>query len=203
MSRMFAFMSAVVTVQGSVGMFVVYRELLKVVGFLSRCEVICVVYLYSGCDGYCAFCLTCDACNCKCFCMGRMLVYHPPPFPYYLSPLPARIPSSLIFLTTPPFLPKHSSLPPCLSFLSLLPGQTFICSYSYPFLFSNPPLIPTPLFLPIPLSPLFSSISLLSIILIYSLLSIFFFHPFFPCSPPSLPLPLSFIPLLPLFSLSY
>ena len=28
----------------------------------------------SGCDGYCAFCLTCDACNCKCFCMGRMLV---------------------------------------------------------------------------------------------------------------------------------
>ena len=30
MSRMFAFMSAVVTVQGSVGMFVVYRELLKV-----------------------------------------------------------------------------------------------------------------------------------------------------------------------------
>ena len=74
MSRMFAFMSAVVTVQGSVGMFVVYRELLKVVGFISRCEVLCVVYLYSGCDGYCAFCLTCDACNCICFCMGRMLV---------------------------------------------------------------------------------------------------------------------------------
>ena len=21
---------------------------------------------YSGCDGYCAFCLTCDACHCKC-----------------------------------------------------------------------------------------------------------------------------------------
>ena len=74
MSRMFAFMSAVVTVQGSVGMFMVYRELLKVVGFISRCEVLCVVYLYSGCDGYCAFCLTCDACNCKCLCMGRMLV---------------------------------------------------------------------------------------------------------------------------------
>ena len=49
MSRMFAFMRAVVTVQGSVGMFVVYRELLKVVGFISRCEVLCVVYLYSGC----------------------------------------------------------------------------------------------------------------------------------------------------------
>ena len=63
MSRMFAFMSAVVTVQGSVGMFVVYRELLKVVGFLSRCELLCVVYLYSGCDGYCAFCLICDACR--------------------------------------------------------------------------------------------------------------------------------------------
>ena len=45
---MFAFMSAVVTVQGSVGMFV---------GFISRCEVLCVVYLCSGCDGYCAFCL--------------------------------------------------------------------------------------------------------------------------------------------------
>ena len=74
MSRMFAFMSDLVNVQGSVGMFVVYRELLKVVGFISRCEVLCVVYLYSGCDGYCAFCLTCDACNCKCFCMGRMLV---------------------------------------------------------------------------------------------------------------------------------
>ena len=44
MSRMFAFMSAVVTVQGSVGMFVVYRELLKVVGFISCCEVLCVVW---------------------------------------------------------------------------------------------------------------------------------------------------------------
>ena len=39
MSRMFAFMSAVMTVQG----FVVYRELLKVVGFISHCEVLCVV----------------------------------------------------------------------------------------------------------------------------------------------------------------
>ena len=51
----FAFMSAVVTVQGSVGMFVVYRELLKVVGFISRCEVLCVVYLYSGCEGIVLF----------------------------------------------------------------------------------------------------------------------------------------------------
>ena len=74
MSRIFDFMSAVVTVQGSVGMFVVYRELLKVAGFISRCEVLCVVYMYSGCGRYYAFCLTCDACNCKCFCMGRMLV---------------------------------------------------------------------------------------------------------------------------------
>ena len=74
MSHMFAFMSAVVPVQGYVGMFVVYRELLKVVGFISRCEVLCVMYLCCGCNGYCAFCLTCDACNCKCFCMGRMLV---------------------------------------------------------------------------------------------------------------------------------
>ena len=53
-------MSAVVTVQGSVGMAVVYRGLLKVVGFISHCEVLHVVYLCSGCDGYCAlsFCLT-------------------------------------------------------------------------------------------------------------------------------------------------
>ena len=55
MSSMFAFMSAVVTVQGSEGMFVVYRELLNVVGLFSRCEVLCVVYLCSGCEGYCAF----------------------------------------------------------------------------------------------------------------------------------------------------
>ena len=74
MSRMFAFMSVVVTVQGSVGMFLVYRELLKVVGFFSRFEVSCAMYLCSVCNGYCAFCLTCDACNCKCLCMGRMLV---------------------------------------------------------------------------------------------------------------------------------
>ena len=63
MSRMFAFMSAVVTVQGSVEIFVVYRGLLKVVGFISRYKVLCVVYLYNGCDGYCTFCLTCNACN--------------------------------------------------------------------------------------------------------------------------------------------
>ena len=64
MSCIFAFMSAVVTMQGSVGMFVVYRELLKVVGSISCREVLYVVYLSSGCDGYYAFCLTCDACNC-------------------------------------------------------------------------------------------------------------------------------------------
>ena len=74
MSCMFAFMSAVMTVQGTVGIFVVYQELLKVVGFFSRCEVLCIVYLCSGCDGYCAVCLTCDACNCNWFCMRRMLV---------------------------------------------------------------------------------------------------------------------------------
>ena len=135
MSRMFAFMSAVVTVQGSVGMFVVYGELLKVVGFLSRCEVLCVVYLYSGCDGYCAFCLTCDACNCKCFCMGRMLVYHPPPFPYYLSPL-------LPFL--PAFLPPLFSLLPLHFFLNILLFLPVIPFYpSFP---AKPSffLIPTP-----------------------------------------------------------
>ena len=74
MSRMFAFVSTVVTVQGYVGMFVVYRGLLKVVGCISHCEVLCVVFLYSGCDVYCAFCPTCDACNCKYFSMAKMLV---------------------------------------------------------------------------------------------------------------------------------
>ena len=33
---------------GSVWMFVVYRELLKVVGFISHCEVLCVVCLCSA-----------------------------------------------------------------------------------------------------------------------------------------------------------
>ena len=69
--------------QGSVGMFVVYRELLKVVDFISRCEVLCVMYLYSGCDGYCVFCLTCDACNYKCICMGRCI------FVSYVHPVQA------------------------------------------------------------------------------------------------------------------
>ena len=42
--RMFVFMSVVVTVWGSVGMFVVYRPLLKIVGFwsLGSVEVCCV-----------------------------------------------------------------------------------------------------------------------------------------------------------------
>ena len=70
---MFAFMSAVVTVRGCVDVYSI-SGVVKVVGFISHCEVLCIVYLCSGCDGYCAFCLICDACNCRCFCMGRMLV---------------------------------------------------------------------------------------------------------------------------------
>ena len=48
--------------------------MLSAAGFISHCEVLCVVYLCSGCDGYCAFYLICDACNCKSFSMGRMLI---------------------------------------------------------------------------------------------------------------------------------
>ena len=74
LSCIFAFMSAVVSSLGSVGMCVEYRGLLKVVGFISRCEVLCVVFCVVGVMGIVLFCLTCDACNCKCFCMERMLI---------------------------------------------------------------------------------------------------------------------------------
>ena len=48
--------------------------LLKVVGCISRCELLYVVYLYSGCGGYCALCLTWNAWNCKCFCIGDIVI---------------------------------------------------------------------------------------------------------------------------------
>ena len=66
--------SDIAGMQGSMEMFVVYGRLLKLVCFISRCEVLYVVYLYSRCDGYGAFCLTCDACSFKCWCMRMMLV---------------------------------------------------------------------------------------------------------------------------------
>ena len=60
-------MSVMVIVWGSVGMLVVYRGLLKIVGFISRDVVKCKVCLCSGCDGCCDFCFSCDACSCKCW----------------------------------------------------------------------------------------------------------------------------------------
>ena len=52
--RMFVFMSVVVIVWGSVGMFVVYRPLLKIVVF--RLGVLkYIVCLCKGCDGCCVF----------------------------------------------------------------------------------------------------------------------------------------------------
>ena len=54
------FMSVVVTVWGSVGMFVEYRPLLKIV-FLSLGVLKYVLCLCCKvCDGYCVFCLYCD-----------------------------------------------------------------------------------------------------------------------------------------------
>lgn len=74
MWRMLDAISVSVMVWGSVGMLVVYRGLLKMVGFISRDEVKYNVCLCSGCDGCCVFCLSCDACSCKCSCVGRMFV---------------------------------------------------------------------------------------------------------------------------------
>ena len=72
--RMFVFMSVVVTVWGSVGMFVVSRPLLKIVGFLSLGVLKYVVCLCRGCDGCCVFCLYCEAWSCRCSCMGSVSV---------------------------------------------------------------------------------------------------------------------------------
>ena len=70
---MFVFMSVVVTVCGSVGMFVVYRPLLKIV-FFSLGVLKYVVCLCRGCDGCCVFCLYCETWSCRCSCMGSMSV---------------------------------------------------------------------------------------------------------------------------------
>ena len=65
------FMSVVVTVWGSVGMFVV--ELLKVV-FFSLGVLKYVVCLCKECDGCCVFCLYCEACSCRWSRMGSVIV---------------------------------------------------------------------------------------------------------------------------------
>ena len=55
--RMFVFMSVVVTVWGSVGMFVVKRPLLKNSVFFSLGVLKYVVCLYRGCDVCCSDCV--------------------------------------------------------------------------------------------------------------------------------------------------
>ena len=67
------FMSVVVTVWGSVGMFVVYRPLLKIL-FFSLGVMKYVVCLCRGCDGCCVFCLYCEAWSYRCMCMGSVSV---------------------------------------------------------------------------------------------------------------------------------
>ena len=66
---MFVFMSVVVTVWGSVVMFVVLRQLLKIV-FFSLGMLKYVVCLCREADGCCVFCLYCEAWSCRCSCMG-------------------------------------------------------------------------------------------------------------------------------------
>ena len=71
--RMFVCMSVVMTVWGSVGMFVVWQPLLKIV-FFSLGVLKYVVRLCRGCDGCCIFCLYCEAWSCRCSCMGSVSV---------------------------------------------------------------------------------------------------------------------------------
>ena len=76
MWRMFVFMSVVVTVWGSVGMFVVWRPLLKIV-FFSLGVWKYVVCLCKGCDGCCVFdCIVCNAWSCRCWCIGNVSFRH-------------------------------------------------------------------------------------------------------------------------------
>ena len=67
--RKFVFMSVVVTVWGSVGMFVLQRLLLKIVLFSLGVSKY-VVCLCKGCDGCRVFCLYCDAWSCRCSFIG-------------------------------------------------------------------------------------------------------------------------------------
>ena len=67
------FMSVVVTVWGSVGMFVV-AAVVKNSRFLSLGVLKYVVCLCRGCDGCCVFCLYWEAWSCRCSCMGSVSV---------------------------------------------------------------------------------------------------------------------------------
>ena len=71
--RMFVFMFVVVTVWGSVGMFVVQWPLLKIL-FFSLGVFKYGVCLCKGCDGCCVFCLYCHAWSCRYSCMGSMSI---------------------------------------------------------------------------------------------------------------------------------
>ena len=73
--HMFVFICVVVIVWESVGMFVVYRALLKIVFFYSLGVLKYVLCFCKGCDGCCVFCLYCDAWRCRCSCMGSMSVW--------------------------------------------------------------------------------------------------------------------------------
>ena len=59
--HMFVFMSVVLTVCGSVGMFCCVAAVVKDSGFLSLEVCLC-----RGCDGCCVFCLYCEAWSCRC-----------------------------------------------------------------------------------------------------------------------------------------
>ena len=70
------FMSVVVTGWGSVGMFVfvVYRPLLKIVGFMIHGVLKFVICLCQGCYGCCVFCLYREGWSCRRSCMGSVSV---------------------------------------------------------------------------------------------------------------------------------
>ena len=68
------FKSDVMNVWGYIGMFLLQRPLLKLVGFFSLGVLKYVVGLYRGCYGCCVFCLYCEACSCRCSCMGGVSV---------------------------------------------------------------------------------------------------------------------------------
>ena len=68
--HMFVFMSVVVTLWGSVGMYVMKLPLLKIVCF----SLGVLKYVVCLCKGCCVFCLYCDTWNCRCSCIGSMSV---------------------------------------------------------------------------------------------------------------------------------
>ena len=61
----YAFMSGVVTVWGSVGMFIVLQEFVKDSVLYDWSDEVCCVFVL-GCDGCCVFGLNCEAWSCRC-----------------------------------------------------------------------------------------------------------------------------------------